>query len=112
MQHICGLARCEMKQEEVDRFFSASGETSEALKKKGGVTALLVSDNVQGQQVACASFLATTPLIQVDSHDFVAAQKAADGKLQVNPARLGEVTAVRMNDSTSPSITDSLFMRY
>ncbi|MFV3370946.1 hypothetical protein ACNFH5_22490 [Pseudomonas sp. NY15435] len=96
MQHICGLARGEMKQEDVDRFVSASGETGEALKKKGGVTALLVSGNVQGQQIACASFLATTPLVQLDSHDFVAAQKSADGRLQVNPARLGEVMAVRM----------------
>ncbi|MDU4253492.1 hypothetical protein [Pseudomonas sp.] len=96
MQHICGLARGEIKQADVDKFVSASGETGEALKQKGGVTALLVNGNHQAQEIACAAFLATTPLVQIDTHDFVAEQKTTDGKLQVNPARLGEVMAVRM----------------
>lgn len=96
MQHICGLARGELKQADVDRFVSASGETAETLKQKGGVTALLVNGNHQAQEIACAAFLATAPLIQANSQDFVAAQKTADGKLQVDPRRLGEVMAVRM----------------
>ena len=64
MQHICGLARGELKQADVDRFVSASGETAETLKQKGGVTALLVNGNHQAQEIACAAFLATAPLIQ------------------------------------------------
>lgn len=96
MQRICGLARSEMKQADVDRFVSASGETSEALKQKGGVTALLVNGNHQAQEVACAAFLATEPLMQVDGHDFIAEKKMADGKPQVDQHRLGEVMAVRM----------------
>lgn len=96
MQHICGLARGEMSQSEVDRFVSAIGETSAGLKQKGGVTALLVSGNHSGQEIACAAYLATAPLIQVDGAQFIAAQKGADGKLQVDQARLSEVMAVRM----------------
>ncbi|TDF86602.1 hypothetical protein [Pseudomonas sp. H9] len=96
MQQICGLARDELKQSDVDRFVSASGETRESLINKGGVTALLVSGNHQGQEIACAAFLATAPLIQVDGNDFIAAQKGADGKLQVDSRRLKEVMAFRI----------------
>ncbi|WP_442113797.1 hypothetical protein [Pseudomonas sp. NUPR-001] len=96
MQHICGLARGEMQQAEVDRFVGASGETSEDLKSKGGVTALLVNGNRQAQEVACAAFLATAPLIQADGRDFIAEQKSADGTLQVDKRRLQEVMAFRM----------------
>ncbi|MDN6860102.1 hypothetical protein QO207_26230 [Pseudomonas sp. CAN2814] len=96
MQQLCGLARGETSQAEVDRFVAASGETAQHLKDKGGVTALLVSGNHTGQQIACAAYLATAPLIQVDGNEFIAPQKGADGKLQVDQARLGEVMAVRM----------------
>ena len=96
MQHVCGLARGEMKQADVDLFVSASGETGEALKEKGGVTALLINGNKQAQQIACAAFLATAPLIQLDGQDFIAPQKSADGKLQVSAHRLGELMALRM----------------
>ncbi|MBB4864100.1 hypothetical protein HNP46_002964 [Pseudomonas nitritireducens] len=96
MQQVCGLARGETTQAQVDRFVAASGETTQHLKDKGGVTALLVSGNHTGQQIACAAYLATAPLIQVDGNEFIAPQKGADGKLQVDQARLGEVMAVRM----------------
>ncbi|WP_435608950.1 hypothetical protein [Pseudomonas knackmussii] len=96
MQQICGLARGELNQAAVDRFVAASGETREGLLKKGGVTALLVSGNHPGQQIACAAYLATAPLIQVDGNEFIAPQKGADGKLQVDQARLSEVMAVRL----------------
>lgn len=96
MQHVCGLARGEMKQADVDRFVSASGESADSLTKKGGVTALLVNGNQQAQQIACAAFLATAPLIQLDGQEFIAPNKSADGKLQVSAHRLGELMAVRM----------------
>lgn len=96
MEHVCGLARGETSQAEVDRFVAASGETPASLKEKGGVTALLVSGNHTGQQIACAAYLATAPLIQVDGSEFIAPRKDADGKLQVDQARLAEVMAVRM----------------
>lgn len=96
MQQICGLARGEVDRAEVDRFVAASGETSESLKKKGGVTAMLVNDNQKGREIACAAYLATAPLIQVDGNEFIAARKGADGKLQIDKARLGEVMAVRI----------------
>lgn len=96
MQHICGMARGETSQAEVDRFVAASGENSENLKKKGGVTALLVSGNRTGQQIACAAYLATAPLIQVDGNEFLADGKSTDGKLRIDQARLAEVMAVRI----------------
>jgi hypothetical protein len=96
MQQVCGLARGESTQAEVDRFVAASGETAQHLKENGGVTALLVSGNHTGQQIACAAYLATAPLIQVDGNEFIAPNKGAGGKLQVDQARLGEVMAVRM----------------
>lgn len=96
MQHICGLARGEYSQAEVDRFVAASGESTASLKQKGGVTALLVSGNHTGQQIACAAYLATAPLIQVDGNEFIVPGKGADGKLQVDQAHLAEVMAVRM----------------
>ncbi|MCP1625325.1 hypothetical protein [Pseudomonas nitroreducens] len=96
MQQLCGLARGESTQAEVDRFVAASGESATSLKEKGGVTALLVNGNHAGQQIACAAYLATAPLIQVDGNEFIAPQKGADGKLQVDQARLSEVMAVRM----------------
>lgn len=96
MQQICGLARAETSQAEVDRFVAASGETTQHLKEMGGVTALLVNGNRAGQQIACAAYLATAPMIQVDGNEFIAPQKGADGKVQVDQARLGEVMAVRM----------------
>lgn len=96
MQQICGLARGESTQVDVDRFVAASGESAQHLKEKGGVTALLVNGNHAGQQIACAAYLATAPMIQVDGNEFIAPRKGADGKLQVDQARLGEVMAVRM----------------
>lgn len=96
MQQICGLARGEVDRAEVERFVAGSGETVESLNKKGGVTALLVNDNQKGREIACAAYLATAPLVQVDGSEFISANKTADGKLQVDPARLSEVMAVRL----------------
>lgn len=96
MSQICGLARGERTQADVDHFVAASGETAESLKSKGGVTAMLVSGNHATQEIACAAYLATTPLVQVDGNEFIAPQVGADGKLQVDQARLGDVMAVRM----------------
>lgn len=96
MQQICALARGETTQAEVDRFVAASGESRESLKSKGGVTAMLVNGNHATQEIACAAYLATTPLVQVDGNEFIAPQLGADGKLQVDQARLGDVMAVRM----------------
>ncbi|MDF3934479.1 hypothetical protein [Pseudomonas citronellolis] len=96
MGQVCGLARGETSQAEVDRFIAASGETREGLEKKGGVTGLLVSGNLAAQQIACAAYLATTPLVQVDGNEFIAPTRDAQGKLQVDQARLSEVMAVRL----------------
>lgn len=96
MQQICGLARGEVDRAEVERFVAGSGETVESLNKKGGVTALLVNDNQKGREIACAAYLATVPLVQVDGSEFISANKTADGKLQIDPARLSEVMAVRL----------------
>ncbi|MHC2148941.1 hypothetical protein [Pseudomonas sp. 210_17 TE3656] len=96
MQQICGLARGEVDRAEVERFVTGSGETIENLRKKGGVTALLVNDNQKGREIACAAYLATAPLVQVDGREFISANKGTDGKLQVDPARLSEVMAVRL----------------
>ncbi|MCP8467020.1 hypothetical protein NK553_23990 [Pseudomonas sp. ZM23] len=96
MKQLCGLARGELNQASVDRFVAASGETTDSLKKKGGVTALLVNGNVAAQQIACASYLATAPLVQVDGNEFIAPKLGADGKPQVDQARLSEVMAVRI----------------
>ncbi|WP_274294705.1 hypothetical protein [Pseudomonas putida] len=96
MQQICGLARNEVDRAEVERFVTDSGETIENLSRKGGVTALLVNDNQKGREIACAAYLATAPLIQLDGSEFMTGKKDADGKLQVDTARLSEVMAVRL----------------
>lgn len=96
MQQICGLARGELTQVSVDRFVATSGETTDSLKRKGGVTALLVNGNLAAQQIACASYLATEPLVQVDGNDLIAPKPGPDGKPQIDQARLGEIMAVRI----------------
>lgn len=89
MAQVCGLARGELKQEQVDAFLKQNKVDVEKLPKQGAALSLLVNGDRAGQVTACAAYLSTSVLSTVDASEFmtrsvpVSPVHAADGKAAV-----------------------------
>lgn len=71
MTQVCGLARGELKQEQVDAFLKQQKLDPAKLPKQGNSLSLLVNGDKAAQATACAAYLATTVLSPVDAGEFM-----------------------------------------
>lgn len=66
MQKICGLARGELKQAQINDFLRQNEVDVQKVPKKGAELSLLVGEDTAAQMVACAAFLSTSVVTAVD----------------------------------------------
>lgn len=71
MSQVCGLARGELKQEQVNEFLRKNSVVVERVPPQGAPLSLLVNGDKTGQITACAAFLATGVLSAVDTGEFM-----------------------------------------
>lgn len=71
MKQVCGLARGELKQEQVDAFLKQQKLDPTKLPKQGNSLSLLVNGDKAAQTTACAAYLATTVLLPVEAGEFM-----------------------------------------
>lgn len=76
MAQICGLARGELKQEQVTEFLRQNNVEVEKLPKQGDPLALLVNGDKAGQVTACAAYLSTSVLSAIDLSEFTSRTEA------------------------------------
>lgn len=110
MAQLCGLARGELKQEQVNVFLAQQKVDVAKLPKQGHELSLLVNGDRAGQATACAAYLATSVLSTVDAGEFMSAVRpmGADGKtpdqdakphLQIDNARLSAVLPIKLAEA-------------
>ncbi|MCY1293803.1 hypothetical protein D9M68_620670 [compost metagenome] len=99
MQQVCGLARGELKQEQVNAFLAQQKIDTSRLAK-GSILSLLVNGDKAAQATACAAYLATTVLSTVDASEFMTATAApsADDKTTEKPTTW-QIDNARLNVS-------------
>lgn len=105
MTQICGLARGELTQQEVDDNLKTAGIKLDGKAKDA--TVLLRNGDRAGQATACAAYLATSVLQPVDTGEFMKSRvmpEVGDGKpsqptLQVDPVRLGQVLPIKVAEA-------------
>lgn len=107
MMQVCGLARGQAKQEQVNAFLVQQNVDVAHVPKHGHDLSLLVNSDRPAQATACAAYLATTVLSPVDVSELTVAvpqgetqSKAPEqGKqpvLQVDNARLANVLPLKL----------------
>lgn len=104
MTQVCGLARGELTQQQVDGNLKKAGIKLD--DKAKDATVLLHNGDKAGQATACAAYLATTVLQPVDAGEFMKSVtmpeeggKPAQPTLQVDPARLGQVLPIKVAEA-------------
>lgn len=70
MMRVCGLARGELSQNQVNAFLLQQHVQPDKLPKQGNQLSLLVNGDTSAQSIACAAYLATSVLSPVDAKTF------------------------------------------
>ncbi|MNZ17215.1 hypothetical protein D3C78_342030 [compost metagenome] len=113
MTQVCGLARGELTQEQVNTFLGQQNVDAAKLPKQGHPLSLLVSGDKSAQTTACAAYLATAVLSTVDISEFAqtvetSATDKADKKeadkptkpaLQLDSARLNAALPIKLAEA-------------
>ncbi|MBO3275488.1 hypothetical protein [Pseudomonas schmalbachii] len=110
MTQVCGLARGELTQEQVNTFLDRQNVDAAKLPRQGHPLSLLVSGDKSAQTTACAAYLATAVLSTVDIGEFAqtveapatdkADKKAADKPaLQLDSARLNASLPIKLAEA-------------
>lgn len=93
MAQVCGLARGELKQEQVNDFLEKNKIAADKVPKTGAELSLLVNGDKPAQVTACAAYLATSVLSPVDISEFMTRvtppADAAKGKSDASKAASG-----------------------
>lgn len=104
MTQVCGLARGELNQKQVDENLQRAGLKLD--EKAKDATALLRNGDKAGQATACAAYLATAVLSPVDVGEFtqgVAAHeeggKSEKKELKIDSVRLGQVLPIKVAEA-------------
>ncbi|WP_339515571.1 hypothetical protein [Pseudomonas sp. RL_15y_Pfl2_60] len=71
MMQICGLARGDLGQDQVNAFLQQNKVEPDTVPKQGNPLSLLVNGDQAGQSTACAAYLATGVLSSVDAKEFM-----------------------------------------
>lgn len=71
MAQLCGLARGELTQEQVNTFLGQHSIDPGKLPKSGHPLSLLVNGDKAGQTTACAAYLATSVMIAPDTSEYL-----------------------------------------
>lgn len=90
MAQICGLARDELTQEQVNAFLVQSSIDPAKLPRSGNPLSLLVNGDKADQTTACAAYLATSVLVKPDTSGYLKTVNVAakvDTKLRGKPAQ-------------------------
>ncbi|MNO62974.1 hypothetical protein D3C76_536630 [compost metagenome] len=110
MGQVCGLARGELKQEQVNAFLGQQNVDFAKVPKQGNSLSLLVNGDKAAQTAACAAYLATSVLSPVDISEFAKtgetpagegkpADKQAKPPLQIDAAKLNAVLQVKLAEA-------------
>lgn len=78
MQQICGIARGEKNQQDVNVSLRQNGIEPETLPRSGSPLSLLVNQDKEQQQIACVSYLATSLLETVNTASYTSIQEIAE----------------------------------
>lgn len=104
MSQVCGLARGELSQQQVDEYLKNAG--IELDDKALDARVLLRNGDKAGQATACAAYLATSVLSSVDAGAFMQsvegkgeAGKPAQPTLQIDATRLGQVLPIKVAEA-------------
>lgn len=71
MEQVCGLARGELRQEQVNAYLRSRNVDPSVLPRQGDSWALLVGGDKAAQSTACAAYLATTVLLPIDADTLI-----------------------------------------
>lgn len=113
MKQVCGLARGELKQEQVDAFLKQQKLDPTKLPKQGNSMSLLVNGDKAAQTTACAAYLATTVLLPVEASEFLRSAVPSAARPELAPEggkALGAVSPDSgvMNTSAVPASAKAL----
>ncbi|MGC4011732.1 MAG: hypothetical protein QM805_23720 [Pseudomonas sp.] len=98
MPQICGMARGQISQEQVNAQLAAMGVDSTRIPRQSrDASALLVNGDRAAQATACAAYQATDVLMAVEAKDFLKPAPAAKDKP-------GEMTAQQLDDQALASV--------
>jgi len=106
MAQICGLARGELTQGQVNTFIAQRGLDPAKLPRTGNPISLLVNGDKADQATACAAYLATSVLVAPDSSEYmksvtVPAKPAENGKNNAKAPAKTEPQTVRQLDTAA-----------
>lgn len=109
MSQMCGLARGELNQGQVNTFLAQRSIDPAKLPKTGSPLSLLVNGDKAGQITGCAAYLATSVMLAPDTNEYMKSvavtEKTPAGKAKPGAKPEAKPTTVQQLDTKALSLT-------
>ncbi|TLP70089.1 hypothetical protein FEA48_27695 [Pseudomonas nitroreducens] len=108
MSQVCGLARGELTQGQVNTFLGQRSIDPAKLPKTGNPLSLLVNGDKTSQTIACAAYLATSVMLAPDANEYMKSvaitEKAPAGKAKPGAKPEAKPSTVQQLDTKALSL--------